>query len=55
MDRIEILGGPDERGRCHYVRYWMADYHPGDPRGEYRRAERGQHFFGVPPKPEEVE
>jgi hypothetical protein len=47
--RGEIYSGPDSEGRYHYGLFWLADYHPGHPEGEYRRAERGQHFFGVPP------
>lgn len=47
--RLEIYSGPDERGRYHYALFWMADYHPGHPEGEHRTAERGQHFYGVPP------
>jgi hypothetical protein len=47
--RGELYSGPDDRGRYHYALFWMADYHPGHPDGEYRHAERGQHFFGVPP------
>ena len=46
--RIEILSEPDRLGRVHYAKFWMADYHPGDPDGEHRWAERGQHFLGVP-------
>ena len=49
LDRIEVYAGPDEHGRYHYARFWWADYHPGHPLGEHRRAERGQHFFGVLP------
>lgn len=54
--RIEVYAGPDTHGRYHYALFWLADYHPGHPDGEYRTAERGQHFFGnpdrhgVPPK-----
>lgn len=48
--RIEIHSGPDERGRYHYTRFWMADYHPGHPDGEYRRAERAQHFHAPLPE-----
>ena len=47
--RIVIHGGPDERGRYHYTMYWWADYHPGDPGGEYRHAERGQEFHAPLP------
>ena len=47
--RLEIHGGPDEHGRYHYALYWTADYHPGHPGGEYRRAERGQECFDVLP------
>lgn len=41
---------PDSLGRRHYWLFWVANYHPGDPAGEYHTAERGQIFFGVPPK-----
>ncbi len=42
--RVEIHGGPDERGRYRFTLYWMASYHPGHPDGENRDAERGQEF-----------
>ena len=49
-DRIEVSSGPDSHDRYHYVKFWYADYHPGHPKGEYRHAERAQHFFGhLPP------
>lgn len=47
--RLELYDGPDRHGRYHYALFWLADYHPGHPAGEDRIAERGQHFFGVPP------
>lgn len=40
----------DEQGRCSYSLFWMADYYPGHPKGENRVHERGQCFFGVPPR-----
>ncbi len=46
--RIEYHSEPDTQGRRHYTVYWLSDYHPGDPRGEYRVAERGQVFFAKP-------
>ena len=46
--RGEIYSGPDRYGNYHYALFWMANYHPGDPAGEHRLAERGQHFFGDP-------
>ena len=49
MTRGEIYSGPDDYGRYHYAIFWMADYHPGHPEGEYGLRERGQHFHGVPP------
>lgn len=57
--RIEYHSLTDEWGRCHFSLHWMADYHPGHPDGEYRRAERGQHFNADPrsygfPKPEDA-
>jgi len=45
--RGEILKGPDSLGHYHYALFWIADYHPGHPDGEHRRAERVQHFFGT--------
>jgi|SanBayMetagenome_1026888.scaffolds.fasta_scaffold13953_2 hypothetical protein len=39
---------PDKYGRRSFMLYWMADYHPGDPQGEYRRAERGQVHVSIP-------
>lgn len=49
----------DDLGRCRFTLFWWADYHPGDPRGEHRHAERAQCFFADPrtygfPRPEEV-
>jgi len=44
VHRIEIYEGPDKHGYYHIAMFWMADYHPGHPLGEYRHAERGQHF-----------
>jgi hypothetical protein len=49
--RVEFLDrGPDALGRRIFFGFWMADYHPGDPRGENKRAERGQIFFSNPGK-----
>jgi len=48
--RIEIEDGPDELGRYHYFIFWLADYHPGHPEGEYARRERGQMFHAALPK-----
>jgi hypothetical protein len=46
--RIDIHEGPYQDGTYMYTLYWMAEYHPGHPEGEYRRAERGQVFRGNP-------
>jgi len=46
--RIEIRGPIQADGRCHFVLFWMANYHPGDPNGEYGWRERGQHFYANP-------
>lgn len=43
-------GHGDSRGRWHYSLHWTDNYFPGHPEGEYVERERGQHFFGVPPK-----
>lgn len=43
--RLEIYEGPNKHGEYHFALFWMADYHPGHPEGEYRHAERGQHFL----------
>lgn len=48
--RIEYHSTTDTQGRCHFSLHWMAAYHPGHPDGEYRTAERGQHFFADPRK-----
>ena len=40
ITRGVIFSGPDSMGWFRYLLHWMADYHPGDPAGEYRRAER---------------
>jgi len=50
-DRIEVHSGPDSHGRYVHTRYWMAEYHPGHPDGEYRLTERGQVFHSVLPTP----
>jgi hypothetical protein len=47
--RVEVHSGPDSLGRYSYTLFWEADYHPGHPEGENRRAERGQCFFGPLP------
>ena len=58
--RIEyITHTSDKLGRCMFFLHWMANYHPGDPAGEYRTTERGQCFFADPrehgfPRPDEV-
>lgn len=57
--RIEYYSLSDSKGRCSFALYWIADYHPGDPAGEHRIAERGQGFFADPrehgfPSPEEA-
>jgi len=57
--RIEYRGKTDDKGRCSFTLYWMSDFHPGDPKGEHRTAERGQNFFADPrnhghKRPEEV-
>ncbi len=57
--RIEYHSPTNDRGRCTFTLYWMADYHPGHPDGEYRRAERAQWFRDDPrkhghPRPEET-
>jgi len=49
--KCEIVSGPDQHDRYHYVLYWWAR-HQGDvvagiKPGEWR--ERAQHFFGKIP------
>jgi len=56
--RIEYQSATDKLGRCKFTLFWMANYHPGDPAGEHRLAERAQVFFADPreygfPLPEE--
>lgn len=46
---LSYLSVTDRHGRCRYLVTWWADYHPGDPDGEYRHAQRGQISFGIPP------
>ena len=48
-ERGEIYSGPDQQGNYHYALFWLADYHPGHPGGEYRIAERGQHYHNMLP------
>lgn len=57
--KVDYFSLSDSLGRCHYNVSWWADYHPGHPDGEYRRAKRGQCRWGDPktsgyPSPEEV-
>jgi rRNA maturation protein Nop10 len=52
--KLVIHDGPDEYGRYRYTLHWLASYHPGDPAGEYRIAERGQCFHGKLPNNVEV-
>lgn len=57
--RIEYASGSDKDGKCRFTLFWMADYHPGHPKGENRLAERGQAFHADPrsygyPRPEET-
>jgi len=49
--RVVVHRGPDALRRYEHTRYWWSDYHPGDPRGEHRTAERGQVFFCELPPP----
>ena len=51
--RIEIYEGPDRQGKYAFGLFWMADYHPGHPEGEYVRRERGQMFRSVLPEMKE--
>jgi len=46
--RIEYHSGTDNLGRCCFTKFWISDYHPGDPAGEHRMAERGQVFYADP-------
>ena len=46
--RIEYHDGPDSFGNYTFTVYWLAEYHPGHPDGEYRLAERGQVFHANP-------
>jgi hypothetical protein len=48
--RIEIYDGPDRDGKYHYALFWMTDYSPGHPEGEYERRESGQHFRSALPE-----
>lgn len=48
--RLEIHRGPDSLGRYGYSIYWLDDYFPGHPGGEYKVRERGQNFFGKLPE-----
>jgi hypothetical protein len=48
--KIEILGKPDTQGRISHMRYWMTDYCPGHPEGEYVVREKGQMLFSVLPE-----
>lgn len=51
--RIEVHSGPDRLGRYSHTRFWMTDYTPGHPDGEYKLREVGQVFFcELPPKDE---
>lgn len=43
-----MLNGPDRWGRYSYIIYWIADYTPGHPDGEYASRVKGQVFFANP-------
>jgi len=49
-ERIEYYSKCDRWGRCHFSLHWVSNYHPGDPAGEHRIAERAQHFLADPIK-----
>ena len=56
---MKYRSGSDSLGRCSFTLYWMTNYCPGHPEGEYARREVGQCFFADPTKhgfhsPEEV-
>ena len=46
--RIEYLSSNDKLGRCSFLLYWVANYHPGHPDGEHGWRERGQCFYADP-------
>ena len=48
--QIEYHSATDSFGRCSFTLTWGANYHPGDPTGEYRTARRGQCFHAYPRK-----
>ena len=49
--RIEVHSGPDSHGRYCHTRYWLTDYKPGHPDGEYVTREVGQVLFApLPPR-----
>ena len=59
FDHIEYLSPVDSRGRCTFMMYWWAPYHPGHPTREYGWGLRGQVFRADPheygfPLPEET-
>lgn len=45
---IESNGPARSDGQRPYTIYWVADYHPGHPVGEYRTDIRGQCYFANP-------
>jgi len=45
---IKYHGNSGADGRSHFSLYWMDDYFPGHPEGEYICRERGQHFHADP-------
>jgi len=46
--RIEYHSKPDSLGRCRFTLYWLDNYFPGHPEGEYIERERGQCFYADP-------
>ena len=53
MRCVEIVSGPDSRGRYMYRLCWTDSYCPGHPEGEYEIRERSQTRIG--PLPEGVD
>ena len=46
--RIEYSSAVDQFGKRTFTLFWLADYHPGHPKGEHQCAERGQGYYGIP-------
>ena len=46
--RIQYYSKSDDDGKCSFSLHWLVNYTPGHPDGEYKKRERGQHYYMDP-------